>query len=315
LLQHQQQHQQQPSSDNNNTHSNKTTTSSNQGNDIWEETGDMVVRQNGEENGNVTCFAAEYCYEPSAQELQNRRRYIKERAGGDYLVNGIRLIWGNTQEATAVLTALNYFAQKDPKVVLKEIGMCGAALALNQTKDAQSSLLIGATPDAVLCHGDGRIEAVEVKNHCPFFSNRNRKRRHGKLKAFSIGDRPFIGNDVGVMAQYVPQLQMEMLCLGPTCQSAIMVRQTATQGAVILRMMRNDTWIAEMIYFLHCFQKDYVEARNPPKADFFWYGREASRYRRFVHDTIKVRDSVKVVAQLPNESIQRGSASVPFFLD
>ena len=276
--------------------------------DLWEETGETAV-ENG--TSNVT-FAAEYFHEPTPQEFQERKKYIKERAGGEYLTNGIRLIWGNTQEATSVLTALNFFAQNDPKLVVKEVGMCGAGLALNQT-NMESSLLVGATPDAVLCHGDGRIEALEVKNHCPFFSNRNRKRRGGKLKAFSIGDRPL--SEVGVMSQYVPQLQLEMYCLGPDCQSAVMVRQTATQGAVLLRMMRNDEWIQEMLYFLHRFQKEHVEARKPPKPDFFWHGPEASRYRRFVQQTIQVRDSVKVIATLPNESVQRGSSLVPFFLD
>ena len=73
-------------------------------------------------------------------------------------------MWGTAQEATSVLTALNYFTQQNPEVVLKEIGMCGAGLALNQTDGSSpSSLLIGATPDAVIEHPDGTIEALEVK--------------------------------------------------------------------------------------------------------------------------------------------------------
>lgn len=280
--------------------------------DLWEETGETVAMDDDNTPTNATAFAAEYMYEPTPEEFKERRKYIKERSGGDYLPNGIRLIWGNTQEATAVLTVLNYFAANDPDLVVKESGMCGAGLALNQT-DIESSLLVGATPDAVLCHGDGRLEVLEVKNHCPFFSNANRKRRGGKLKNFSIGDRPL--GEVGVMSQYIPQLQLEMYCLGPACQSAVMVRQTATQGAVLLRMMRDDEWIEEMLYFLHRFQKDYVEARKQPRADFFWQGKESTRYRRFVHRTIQVRDKVKVIATLPNENIQRGSSLAPFFLD
>lgn len=277
--------------------------------DLWEEMEDTSDEHRS--TTNVT-FAAAYAYEPTPEEFKERRKYIKERSGGDYLSNGIRLIWGNTQEATAVLTALNYFSKDDPNFVAKEVGMCGAGLPLNQTA-IESSLLVGATPDAVLCHGDGRLEVLEVKNHCPFFSNRNRRRRDRKLKAFSIGDRPL--GEVGVMSQYVPQLQLEMYCLGPDCQSAVMVRQTATQGAVLLRMMRDDEWIEEMLFFLHRFQKDHVEAQKPPRADFFWHGTEATRYRRFLNKTIQVRDRVKVIATLPNESIQRGSALAPFFLD
>jgi hypothetical protein len=260
---------------------------------------------------NVTSFVADYLYEPTAEEIQTRRAYVKERSGGDYLSKGIRLIWGNTQEATSVLTALNYFAKEDPDVSIREVGMCGAGLALNQTS-MESSLLVGASPDGVLCHGDGRIEVLEVKNHCPFFSNGDRKRRNNKLKMFSVGDRPL--GHVGVLAQYVPQMQMEMYCLGPDCRSAVMVRQTAAQGAVLLRMQRDDEWIEEMLYFLHSFQRDYVQAQQPPPSDFFWDGPEATRYREFVNLTVQVRDSVNVIATLTNEEIQRASAA-PYFLD
>jgi hypothetical protein len=262
------------------------------------------------EGRNVT-FVADYLYEPTTEEIKTRRAYVKERSGGDYLSKGIRLIWGNTQEATSVLTALNYFAQEDPDVHVREVGMCGAGLALNQSS-MEFSLLVGASPDGVLCHGDGRLEVLEVKNHCPFFSNRDRKRRNNKLKIFSVGDRPL--GHVGVLAQYVPQMQMEMYCLGEDCRSAVMVRQTAAQGAVLLRMQRDDDWIEEMLYFLHSFQRDYVQAQQPPPSDFFWDGPEATRYREFVNRTVQVRDSVDVIATLTNEEIQRASAA-PYFLD
>merc|ERR1712224_925990 len=107
-------------------------------------------------------------------------------------------------------------------------------------------LILGATPDAVLCHPDGKIEAVEVKNHCPFFPSNGiyaRKKNKGSKQsdnnAFRLAHNVFSKNDT-IMCQYIPQLMLEMLCLGEQCKSAIMVRQTATSGSLILRIKRDN---------------------------------------------------------------------------
>jgi hypothetical protein len=262
---------------------------------------------------------AEYVYVESLEDKQLRRERVRKLSQqGDQLERSVRFLWGNTQEATALLTALNYFSKEHPGVYLREVGMCGAGLQFNQTtNESFSSLLIGATPDGVIVYPDGRIEALEVKNHSPFYSNINRKRKGGKIKRFSIGDRP-LNDSHGVFAQYVPQLQLEMLCLGPECRSAVMVRQTATQGALLLRMQRNDTWIEEMLFWLNKFQHDYVEKRQPPRTDFFWCSvnkEEQSRYRRFINSTLEVRNSVKVVAGISADDIQRQKQPAPLFLD
>ena len=266
-------------------------------------------------------FLADYHFLPPTRELRRRKRYIQERSGGEYLAKSLRLIWGNTQEATALLTALNYFANHvDPHVVLEESGLRGAGLACNQTTTTTTSgLLIGATPDGILRYTNPTnhetvLEVVEVKNHCPFFSNKGRKRRAGRVKAFSIGDRPA---DTTIPAQYVSQLQLEMLCVGPTCQSAVLVRQTATQGAVLLRMHRDDSWIAEMMHFLHRFQLDFVQPGIKPPVDFFWNSAaEHERYRHFVRHTARLAyESVQLVAKIPHQDIQRVPEDMPFFLD
>jgi len=299
---------------------------------IWDET---IQNDSDEDDSAHSKFVADYLYQPNTAEYRRRKSYIRDRSGGEYLDNGIRLLWGNTQEATALLTALNYFAKHvDPQVVVEESGMVGAGLDLNQTS-VDRGLLIGATPDGVIRYSDGSMEALEVKNHCPFFSNKGRKRRAGQIKRFSIGDR--LIPDGGVLPQYVSQLQMEMLCLGDKCQSAVMVRQTATQGAVILRMKRDDAWIGEMIHFLTRFQEEYVQTQIAPPQDFFWNNmkgnqliqnandedaeeiearqKEQSRYRRFVNKTAEMANSVQVVATIPNEDIQRINGNAPFFLD
>ena len=233
-------------------------------------------------------FVADYSYEYSEQENSTRINLARKLGSDVNVARGIRMMWGNTQESTALLTALNYFSKADPGLQLKEIGMCGAGLDLNLTS-AQSSLLIGATPDGIICYSDGTIEALEVKNHCPFFSVRMPRKKGRKMsKRFFLGDRAFesSGKSDGVFAHYVSQLQLEMLCLGPACRSAVMVRQTATKGALILRMRRDDEWIEEMLYWLHKFQLEYVEKGVVPPTNFFWENKgdeeEQSRYQNFI---------------------------------
>jgi hypothetical protein len=117
----------------------------------------------------------------------------------------------------------------------------------------------------------------------------------------------------------VPQLQLEMYCLGPDCRSAVMVRQTATVGALVLRMHRDDEWIDEMIYFLHRFHIDYVDANEPPPKNFFWQTSDQelrARYRRFVNTTLYVRNNkVDVMGRIPNEDVQRMGGDASLFLD
>jgi hypothetical protein len=97
-----------------------------------------------EEKADGSSFAAKYLAETSEQEARDRKTLAKRYAASGHLAKSIRMMWGNTQESTALLTALNYFSRDEPGMCLREVGMCGAGLDLNQT-DARSSLLVGAT--------------------------------------------------------------------------------------------------------------------------------------------------------------------------
>jgi hypothetical protein len=101
-------------------------------------------------------------------------------------------------------------------------------------------LLLGASPDALLLYPDGTVEVLEVKNHCPFVPNnyssfKNRKTKDESkppedakqakhLYRIRTWDTP-----TTIQNAYVPQLMMEMACVGPHCASAVMVRVTAEQ--------------------------------------------------------------------------------------
>jgi hypothetical protein len=193
--------------------------------------------------------------------------------------------------------------------------MCGAGLEMNKT----SPLLVGASPDAVIQYSNGSLEVLEVKNHCPFVLSTPRRddTNNTPSSLFRIRDLPL---EPTVPPAYLPQLMMEILCLGPQCNSAMMVRQTAISGAVILRVYRDDVWIEEMLYWLNKFHHDYVSKKIPPPENFFWdHPRESKRYRAFVEKTKQMAENVELVTYIKNNAIQRITSDsgqmIPLFLD
>ena len=244
-------------------------------------------------------FAARYMPTLTKDELYKRKQRIVKQPYRSSLQ--ARMSWGTAQEPTAILTALNYlYNNVDSNIKVEEVGMCGASI------QTDTDLLIGASPDAVIRYPNGTLEALEVKNHCPFISF------SGKSKKFSIRHFDLQGTVPNV---YIPQLMMEMYCLGSACQSGLMVRQTATNGAILLRIHRNDAWLNEMMYWLQEFYSRYVIPHKPPEDNFFW---NESRYQKFLQST-KNDIKIDVVATIPHSSIQRVLSSnkefLPLFLD
>ena len=127
-----------------------------------------------------------------------------------------------------------------------------------------------------------------------------------------------------MMCQYIPQLMMEMLCIGENCVSAIMVRQTATHGSLILRIQRDDDWIEEMMYWLGRFHLDFVQKDVPPPRNFFLESggddpTDRDRYRKFLERTKQIESQVELLEHVPNRGVQRANARHPvsndLFLD
>ena len=261
--------------------------------------GPLWIVPRAHKEGNSFPFAAKYLMKITPEE-RSRRRQQAEQYATTGLFMSVRMSWGTAQEATSLLTALNYFWKSDPGVRLKEVGMCGAGLSSNQT----GSVLVGASPDGILCHSNGTIEALEVKNHCPFVPAAYIGKDDASNPSYAVRQMPFCNPTVPPL--YVPQLMMEMMCIGPECRSAVMVRQTATNGAVIMRMFRDDEWIDEMMYWLSRFQHDFVDQHIPPPTDFFWDGDdEGARYRRFVGWTKELGAKVEVLDHVKHHEIQR----------
>ena len=339
-------------------------------------------------------FMAKYLPKLTNAELNQRKQaLLKHQQSHSSL--GTRMQWGNAQEATSILTALNYFCGVDERTTVREVGMCGAGFDdkhdefdnnLEIEKGKLNGLRIGASPDAIICHGNGTIEVLEVKNHCPFVLNNHplarnmtKATRHGHRKKkhhpnrhnnktqrqkqnepeqqdiqipkhYAIRDFQL---EQKIPPLYIPQLMMEMLCLGdaidldhpgsydshandknnfahekksytPICKSAVMVRQTATKGAILLRLHRDEEWIGEMKVWLGKFKTMYVDTGVIPPDNFFWENdnpKEQRRYHQFLQRTKELSESVEHVVYIDHGKIQRAvmergvGGEVPLFLD
>eukprot|EP00571_Detonula_confervacea_P001217 CAMPEP_0172316180 /NCGR_PEP_ID=MMETSP1058-20130122/27498_1 /TAXON_ID=83371 /ORGANISM="Detonula confervacea, Strain CCMP 353" /LENGTH=534 /DNA_ID=CAMNT_0013030437 /DNA_START=134 /DNA_END=1735 /DNA_ORIENTATION=+ len=284
-------------------------------------------------------FTAKYIPHLTYNELSQRKLYLQHHHQSPSPMK-TRMQWGNAQEATSILTALNYFCGVDNDTVIHEVGMCGAGFD-DQIDDPLKGVKIGASPDAIICHGNGTVEVLEVKNHCPFVWNRDsskshsnkhnkknkgRKQKNKKDEQLEDGEVPkhYLIRDFQLERQippmYIPQLMMEMLCVGdsvsldqpseskylaPICTSAVMVRQTATKGAILLRLKRDEEWIQEMKYYLGKFQMEYVKTGKVPHDNFFWDDDPKSRYRKFLQRTKDLSERVEQVAFIDHGRIQR----------
>jgi hypothetical protein len=115
--------------------------------------------------------------------------------------------------------------------------------------------LLGASPDGIIQHADGRVEVLEVKCVSPFMSLPAGKSpepavAEGSSGAAAVKDAMTIvggfsrsapGSKIkaGFGVWHVPQLQLEMFCVGAHCRSAVMAILSVT-GLRLYRVERDD---------------------------------------------------------------------------
>ena len=252
-------------------------------------------------------FVADYLYTLTDKDRQHRFDIAKTMQKASS-TRPILTTWGSVQEATTLLILLNHFRT----CRIEEVGLCAAQ---------HNTLLLGATPDGLLRHPNGTVEAVEVKSHCPFVPSNGRHKRRQKFAVHGGGFGPANNNNnddtAYVFPYHVPQLQLELYCAD--CPSVLLVRSTARHGALIVRMHRDEAWMDEMLYWMERFQHDFVLPRRPPPPNFFYDAEDAEdreRYRAFVASTLRVRrERVELVARVSAADIQRMGPPAPFFLD
>lgn len=106
------------------------------------------------------------------------------------------------------------------------------------------------------------IEVVEVKNTCPF----GHSRRGGRLRTseFAVSDR---GPRQEVPPEWVPQLQLHMLCAGTP--SGLLVSRSATKGTRIFRVQRDDELLRLMLTVISRLWVHHVLPGQAPDPDAF----------------------------------------------
>jgi len=225
----------------------------------------------------------------SPEEAALRARCASASAGGD---SGVRCAWGSAQEAGSLFSLLAAF----PGARLLEAGLCvpspAALQALALPAEALARLPpLGASPDGVLAWpagspyappgGEGletQLEVVEVKNACPF--------RAHPAGGFALLDR---GPPEALPPQHVPQLQLEMLCAG--CGSGLLLCDSATRGAALFRMPRDDAYLALTLRLVASFAAAHVvpggQGGGWPggRAEVFGRGAEAAMLAEWISRT------------------------------
>ena len=249
-----------------------------------------------------------------------RRRSVGGSSGGSG--GHVQMMWGTIHEPTAVLCALNFF--HDQGVRVAECGMFpGESL---QTGDAEQLTLvralmeagvpIGASPDGLLHFPDGTVEVLEVKNHSPFrtmYRGGGGSGRGGTV----VQDRD---PPEELPPWYVPQVQLEMLCVGPHCRSAVFVRLTATRGASLVRIERDDAYILAMLRRFLRFAMRFLhngEELTPNFADNDDDDGYASAgpLHAFLEHTLAVSASAIPLGHVGHDSVQRKRpATVPLLV-
>ncbi|KAJ1415725.1 hypothetical protein B484DRAFT_454476 [Ochromonadaceae sp. CCMP2298] len=181
--------------------------------------------------------------------------------------------------------------------------------------------LLGASPDGILQHADGAVEVLEVKCSSPFVSysgggsgQDGEGREGGGRMAVSEGSKS--QRDGGFAAWHVPQLQLEMLCVGSHCRSAVLV-VLAVGGARLFRVQRDDAYLLQMLGLLRRFHCEHI-SRNPnrakpPPPDFFDPRADGS-YALFLAATLQASQGSELIATIPQQQVQRSPHNTQFFL-
>jgi len=224
-------------------------------------------------------------------------------------ISDIRKDWGRAQEATAILSAVNYFGRRSADV--EEAGLQPfEALPDSQRVRLPSGLPpMGASPDAIVRWHNGTVEPLEVKCRAPFadFSTR----------AMETGAMPLELRDPGphddIAVWHIPQMYMHMLCLGEACSSAIFMSASATRGVNIFRVRRDEALLQDMLRFVAIFHADYCSGCPPPPPNFFW---DLPEYALLLENLKHAgRNHVEFVAHIPDDEVQRAGKNQRFFLD
>lgn len=246
-----------------------------------------------------------------------------------------RMAWGSIQEATAVLAAVNYFFHIGTASIVTEIGMCPLEATDLPISFSEVDIWlkentlppIGASPDALVYHMNGTCEVLEVKCSSPFVyshqhdaqlhrkDGKETNRKGDKSSLMTVSYRPFSSD---IRPWHMPQLQLEILCAGTTCTSALLVTLSAFNGANIHRIKRDDEYILQMLTWIRKFYIRYVKSSSNlsefpeiPPMDYF---HNEPNYDLFLDKTLQLAASAELVTHIDQSRVQRSPVQLNFFL-
>ncbi|GAB4823700.1 hypothetical protein N2152v2_010746 [Parachlorella kessleri] len=149
-------------------------------------------------------------------------------------------------------------------------------------------------------------EVVEVKNTCPFGVNQHRGQRGSPAELYLLSDR---GPRHDVKPEWVPQLQLHMLCAGT--RTALLVSRSATKGLHVFRMARDDDYLQLMLRVLSRFWSEFVQRQRQPPQDMFssW-----AHYHRLLQQTVLIARSAELALRASSSRTPYGD-DCRLFLD
>jgi hypothetical protein len=210
-----------------------------------------------------------YTFEALYEDLEHRQYLDQQAVLRDILGTAPGAPNLSSQKATS-LSSKSAKVKGNAKASKIDLGIKTSTLYEDVTRciyTDRSLPLLGASPDGVIFHADGRVEALEVKCVSPFVDIA------GESSSSSVvDDTPPVGGERATMrvvegysrsrpgskikagfgVWHVPQLQLEMFCVGAHCRSAV-IAVLSISGARIYRVQRDDEVSAlDYNYAQHC---------------------------------------------------------------
>jgi len=171
----------------------------------------------------------------------------------------VRLAWGNTAEAGALMQLLNDFPNVEE---IHEVGLCRMSkdVLLKYEEMCGCKLPhLGASPDAIALirsdDGENAVErvVVEVKNRSPFYRTQS--------GYYRVGDPPLPKT---IPAYHVPQVQLEMV--SANASSCFLCMRNVTRGTSVFRVKRDEEYLKQMFRVIGRLYENYClkdDAKSP----------------------------------------------------
>jgi len=216
----------------------------------------------------------------------------------------VRLAWGNTAEAGALVQLLNDFPNVEE---IHEVGLCRVPrdVLLKYEEMCGCKLPpLGASPDAIaFIRGNDDKNAVErvvveVKNRSPFYRTQS--------GYYRVADPPLPKT---IPAYHVPQVQLEMV--SANASSCLLCMRNVTRGTSVFRVKRDEEYLKQMFRVIGRLYENYClkdAIKTPPEN---WLANDPI-HAALVRKTRDIAQNAELVTVLDPTVDENGEAFDPF---